>query len=91
MTRLGVTLPVYKTCDQYRCCSIVTCTMYVDNRIMCSVPVTEGTVCVYFGDVSFTRISLYPRANRTCRETCSSGVRAKLILHGMFARMPNKQ
>ena len=58
---------------------------------MCSVPVTEGTVCVYFGDVSFTRISLYPRANRTCRETCSSGVRAKLILHGMFARMPNKQ
>lgn len=26
-----------------------------------------------------------------CRETCSSGVRAKLILHGMFARMPNKQ
>lgn len=27
MTRLGVTLPVYKTRDQYCCCSIVTCTM----------------------------------------------------------------
>ena len=54
MTGLGVTLPAYKTRDQYRCCSIVACTMYVDNRIMCIV-VTEGTVCVYFGDVSFTK------------------------------------